>query len=267
VIRGHGGGPADSRLAASEAEGVGDARRNAYVITSEGIDARRGGVETRPMTTTSLTRPDVSQGCLDQYEALATLIEDLPEAEWNASSRCGTWQARDVAGHVVGLIEDTAAGVPGSRNADEEAASVRHESAAGAAARLRAATATLQALLDAIDDDAWAGPSGVPDLSLGDGVLTLWYDTYVHTDDIRAALGRESERGAGLDATVAYLAGQLTNRGWGPATLVLDGAGRHEIGGGGREITGDALQFAMVATGRADASTLGLDPDVNIYAA
>lgn len=73
-----------------------------------------------------------------------------------------------------------------------------------------------------IDDDAWAGPSGVPDLTLGEGVLTLWYDTYVHADDIRVALGQESERGDGLDATIAYLAKQLTAKNWGPATLALD---------------------------------------------
>jgi uncharacterized protein (TIGR03083 family) len=218
------------------------------------------------MTTTTLDRPHVSRGCLAQYENLARLIEGLTEAEWNSQSRCGHWQVRDVAGHVIGLAEDTAAGVPGSRNSEEEAASVRHESPAGAAARLRAATATLQSLVDAIDDDAWNGPSGVPDLTLGQGVLTLWYDTYVHADDIRAAVARESERGDGLDATIAYLAGQLTARSWGPATLVLEGAGRYEVGGGGKEITGDALQFALVATGRAEAATTGLDPDVNIYA-
>jgi len=50
-----------------------------------------------------------------------------------------------------------------------------------------------------------------------------------------------------------------------PATLALDAGGRHDIGGGGREITGDAMQFALVATGRADAATMGLDADVSIY--
>ena len=104
-----------------------------------------------------------------------------------------------------------------------------------------------------------------PDLTLGEGVLTLWYDTYVHLDDMRGATGRESERGDGLDATIASLAARLTTRGWGPATLVLDGVGRHQVGAGGPEITGDALQFALVATGRADAATMGLDADVNIY--
>jgi uncharacterized protein (TIGR03083 family) len=217
------------------------------------------------MTTITLSRPHVARGCLAEYEAFAALVESLDDTQWNAPARCTGWQARDVAGHVVGLAEDTAAGKPGSRNADEEAASVRHESPAGAAARLRAAVASLAALLDVIDDDAWNGPSGLPDLTLGEGMLTLWFDTYIHADDLRDAVGKDSVRGDGLDATVAYLAGQLTTKGWGPATLVLDGAGRHDIGGGGPEITGDAMQFALVATGRADAATMGLDPDVSIY--
>jgi uncharacterized protein (TIGR03083 family) len=217
------------------------------------------------MTTTTLSRTHVSNGCLAEHEGLAKLIEDLDDEQWNAAARCGGWQARDVAGHVIGLVEDTAAGVPGTRNSEEEAASVRHESPAGAAARLRAATATLRALLEAIDDDVWNGPSGLPDLTLGEGVLTLWYDTYVHADDIRDAIGRDSERGDGLDAAIAYLAAQLTAKGWGPATLALDEVGRYEVGGGGPEITGDAMQFALVATGRADAATIGLGADVSIY--
>ncbi len=95
----------------------------------------------------------------------------------------------------------------------------------------------------------WAGPSGVPDLTLGEGVLTLWYDTYVHADDIRAAIGQESERGDGLEASVAYLAAQLTKKSWGPATLALAGVDRYDVSGGGPAITGDALQFVLAATG------------------
>jgi len=142
---------------------------------------------------------------------------------------------------------------------------VRDDSPAEVAARLRAAIASIQPLLDALDDDMWNGPSGVPDLSFGRGVLTLWYDAFVHGDDIRAAVGRGSERGPGLAASVEYLAGELTTRAWGPATLVLDGVPRHEVGAGGREISGDALQFVLVATGRAEPATMGLEPGVSIY--
>ena len=58
------------------------------------------------MMTTTLSRPDVSQGCLAEYEAFAVLIEGLSEREWNEKARCAGWQVRDVAGHVVGLAPD-----------------------------------------------------------------------------------------------------------------------------------------------------------------
>ena len=212
-----------------------------------------------------LERTDVARGALDQYESFAALIESLDASEWEAPTRCTAFQVRDVAGHVVGLAEDVVKGVPGSRNAEEEAASVRGDSPVQAAARLRAAIAALRPLLDALDDDMWNGPSGVPDLTFGRGVLTLWYDVFVHADDIRAAIGRPTERGAGLAASVEYLAGELTQRGWGPATLALDGIARYDVGAGGREITGDPMQFVLVATGRAEPATIGVEPGISIY--
>jgi uncharacterized protein (TIGR03083 family) len=217
-------------------------------------------------TTTALPRPYVTAGALQEYEAFATLVESLSDKDWHAPSRCEGFAVRDVAGHVIGLAEDVAAGKPGSRNAEEEAASVRGDTPGQAAARLRAALVPITALAEAADDDMWNGPSGVPDLTLGEGVLTLWYDAYVHADDIRAALDRPSSRGEGLHASVAYLAAELTKRGWGPATLALEGIPRYDVGSGGKAITGDPLQFVLVATGRADASTLDVDPRVNIYA-
>jgi uncharacterized protein (TIGR03083 family) len=215
--------------------------------------------------TSVLERTDVARGALDEYEAFAALIEPLDAADWDAPTRCEGFLVRDVAGHVVGLAEDVAKGVPGSRNAEEEAATVRGDSPAQAAARLRTALDTIRVLLDSLDDETWNGPSGVPDLTFGRGVLTLWYDVYVHADDVRDALGATSERGPGLAASVEYLAGELTTKGWGPATLALDGLPRHDVGDGGREITGDALQFVLVATGRADPATIGLEPGVSIY--
>ena len=212
-----------------------------------------------------LERTDIATGVLDEYESFATLIASLDAKAWSTPTRCAGFEVRDVAGHVIGLAEDVVKGVPGSRNAEEEAASVRGDSPVQASARLFAAIESIRPLLDALDDDMWAGPSGVPDLTFGRGVLTLWYDAFVHADDIRAALGRPSEPGPGLAASVEYLAGELTTRGWGPATLALDGIPRHDVSEGGREISGDPMQFVLAATGRVDPSTLGLDPGVNIY--
>ncbi len=215
--------------------------------------------------TSVLERTDVARGAIDEYTSFAALIDSLDATAWDTPTRCDGFLVRDVAGHVVGLAEDVARGVPGSRNAAEEAASVRGDSPAQVAIRLRAAIASIQPLLDALDDDMWNGPSGVPDLSFGRGVLTLWYDAFVHADDIRAALGRGSEAGAGLSASVEYLAGELATRGWGPATLALDGMPRFDVGSGGREIAGAPMQFVLVATGRAEPVTMGLEPGVSIY--
>jgi hypothetical protein len=40
---------------------------------------------------------------------------------------------------------------------------------------------------------------------------------------------------------------------------------RSDVGDGGREITGDPMQFVLVATGRADPALIGLEPGVSIY--
>jgi uncharacterized protein (TIGR03083 family) len=203
-------------------------------------------------TTTPLSHAQIAQGAMAEYEAFATLVASLDDGQWRTPSRCDGFDVRDVAGHVIGLAEDVAAGKPGSRNAEEDAASVRDDTPQRAAERLRAALGPIGALAEAAagDDTVWNAPSGVPDLTLGDGVLLLWYDLYVHADDIRAAIGAPSVAGDGLNASVLYLVGELDKRDFDTKNLPLD----------------DAHAFVMVATGRADASTLGLDPGVNIYA-
>ena len=159
------------------------------------------------MTTTSqFDRITVGNGALAEYEAFADLVAALDDAQWHAPTRCDGFEVRDVAGHVIGLAEDVAKGVPGSRTAEEEAATVRDDTPAQAGDRLRVAVGSLRDLLAVLDDDAWNGPSPIPELSLGDGVLTLWYDTYVHADDVRDAIGAPSDRGAGLGASIGYLA-------------------------------------------------------------
>jgi uncharacterized protein (TIGR03083 family) len=171
-----------------------------------------------------------------------------------------------VARHVVGTAADVAAGQAGTHTPEEEVAERKGRSAAEVADELDAAMGTLRNLGALIDDDAWNGPSPVPDLTMRQGILVLLYDAYVHGDDIRAAAGLEpSAAGPGLDASVEYLAEQLTDKAWGPATLALDGMEKVDIGGGGDPVTGDPKQFVLAATGRADPSALGLDETVNIY--
>jgi uncharacterized protein (TIGR03083 family) len=215
--------------------------------------------------TVGLTNSDLGNGLLGSYGAFASMLEELDVAAWHTTTRCDGWEVRDVAGHVVGLAHDAATGVPGSRTPDEQAAALREQSADALAAQLRATIESLQALMNVLDDAAWNGPSGVPDTTLAKGVHGLWWDTYAHDDDVRAALGLDPDRGQNLAASIEYLAYQLTNRGWGPATLALDGLPPIDVGAGGRKITGDPHAFMLVAAGRVDAATLGLDPTVNVY--
>ena len=121
-------------------------------------------------------------------------------------------------------------------------------------------------LLEILPAESWDGPSPDGRFTLGFAVEAMWYDAYVHGHDIRAATGRPVDRGAGLRCAVHHLVGYLETRGWQPTTLQLDGLEPIDINGGGQVVTGDPLQFVLVATGRADAASLGLDPSVNVYA-
>jgi uncharacterized protein (TIGR03083 family) len=215
----------------------------------------------------ALERTETVQGVQDEYAAFSELLRSLSDEEWRTPCRCEGWEVRDLAGHVVGLATDTVAGKPGSRNSQEEAEAAHGRAPIDLADELDAARPAIAAILGSITDEAWEGPSPLPDLTLRQGVHTLWYDTWVHGDDIRAALGRPTDRNEGLRGTVAYLAEMLEFRGWGPATLQLDGIEEIRIGQGeGPVVTGDPLRFVLAATGRADGAELGLDDKVNIYA-
>jgi uncharacterized protein (TIGR03083 family) len=215
-----------------------------------------------------LTRHQVLQGTFDEWELFAELVAGLDDAQWSTPSRCEGWQVRDVAAHVYGTAHDVLAGTVGQRTADEEAAAHRHLSQRELAAELRSAVTGLQPLVAAIDSDAaWASPSLAPGLTIGEGMLALWYDTWIHGDDIRAAVGLPTVRGGGLIAAVAHVAEQLGKREYGPVRLALHGLPEVAVGAAnGQAISAEPHHFVMVATGRTSAAELGLESSVNIYA-
>jgi hypothetical protein len=164
-----------------------------------------------------------------------------------------------VAGNFDGL------GTPEvtQREVDER----KGRSGAELADELDAVNAAGAQLLGAFDDEAWEAeaPAGLAE-SVGAGVESLWYDAFLHGDDIRQALGRPSVTSEAIRASVSHIAAILTDQGWGPATLELDGIEAFDVsGGGGRTIGGDPLAFVLASTGRADPTSLGLDETVNIY--
>jgi uncharacterized protein (TIGR03083 family) len=212
-----------------------------------------------------LTPAQVVTGMLREYESFACLIGSLSPAQWQTPTRCRGWAVRDVAAHVAGNAADSARAAAGTRTPDEQARDLRQQLPAELAARLSAAAAELCSLLQGLGSRVWERPSSVPGRTIGNGLLTLWYDAYVHDDDIRSVLGQPSQRGPGLEASVLWLRTELERKGWSGARLLLDGMGDITVGAGGPDVRGDPLRFVLVATGRADPAELGLDEHVNVY--
>ncbi|MCX5208643.1 maleylpyruvate isomerase family mycothiol-dependent enzyme [Kitasatospora sp. NBC_00240] len=214
---------------------------------------------------TEIGKAHVTEGLATEYAAFAELVAQLDAAAWSAPTRCTGWQVRDVVGHVTGTAIDSADGTIGARTPDQQARALRDSTPQELAAALGAAAARLGTAFDGFDDARWATVLPRTGRTVLNGVLTLWYDTFVHADDIRAALGQPSGRGPGLAAGVHWLRSELDRLERGPATLKLTGLETLEIGSGGPVVGGDPLQFLLVATGRLDPALLGLDESFNVY--
>jgi uncharacterized protein (TIGR03083 family) len=220
---------------------------------------------------TTLDRAETSSAFLAELHAFGELIGSLDSAALDTPTRCEGWTVRDVAGHMVGQMTDVVDGRLDGLGTDEVTQRQAKERAGRSGEELAAELAEARTrgadMLALFDDTAWNAPApGDYPGTLGDGILALYYDAYLHADDIRAAIGVPSVRGAGLGASVHHVADELAGKEWGPATLALDGVDVIDIRGGGEKITGDPLEFVLAATGRGDPSRSGLDESVNIYA-
>ncbi|HUY22079.1 MAG TPA: maleylpyruvate isomerase family mycothiol-dependent enzyme [Acidimicrobiales bacterium] len=219
----------------------------------------------------TLPRTEVTSGLVTELESFGDLIRPLDAESWAAPTRCEGWAVCDVAAHVVGSIADVVSGQMEGLGSPEvtarEVAERKGRTSGELADELDSVTKQAADLAAVFDDTTWelAAPGGY-DGTLGQGVEALWFDTYLHADDIRAALGRPSLRGTGLRASVHHVAFELGKLGWGPATLAFDGVEEVEVNAGGATHSGDALQFVLVATGRADPAALGPEGPIDIYA-
>lgn len=218
-----------------------------------------------------LQRDEVIAGYVEELERFEALIRSLDDKGWEAPTRCEGWTSRDVSAHVIGTLADITSGRFDGLGTPEGIARAVAERRGRSQAELADELVNVRKvgddLLNSFDDEAWAGPApndSAP--SVGEGVEALWYDVFVHNQDIRAATGQPAEITPGLRASVAHLADVLTHDSYGDATLALDGLEEFPVGGGGgQRITGDPLQFVLVATGREDPATMGLDERINVY--
>ena len=204
----------------------------------------------------ALARTVVSEGLIDELGRFEELVRPLSSEQWNTASRCEGWTVGDIARHVVGSMADVAAGrLEGlgspeatKREVDERAG----RSPADLADECAEVTKAAAGMLPLFDDAAWAAAApGGYEGTLGDGVEALWYDTWLHANDIRAALGRKPVIGSGLPGGISHITFELAKRGWHGDIPKRDDA---------------AYAFILVATGRADAASLGADAPPNVYA-
>jgi uncharacterized protein (TIGR03083 family) len=219
----------------------------------------------------TLDQATLLAGIPGEIRAFGELAGSLAEDDLRAPSRCAGWSVADVTGHVIGMVVDITQGrLDGQGTTAVTQRQARERS--GRTVReltdeLAGAGPVLCELLGSLPEEAWEGPAPLgPDYTLRFAVEAIWYDAYLHGDDIRDALRLPSARGDGLRCAVHHVAGYLDHQHWGSVTLALSGIERIEIGGGGSEITGDPLEFVLAATGRGDPSALGLDPTINVYA-
>jgi uncharacterized protein (TIGR03083 family) len=205
----------------------------------------------------ALPRPEVSDGLLDELDRFETLLRTIDAAEWDRSSRCEGWTVGDVARHTVGSIADVVAGRLDGLGSPEVTEREVAERAGRSPAELADECAEVRkgaaGLLPLFDDAAWAASApGGYEGTLGDGVEALWYDTWMHGNDIRAALGRPHELGPSLPGALSHIEFELGKRGWRGAVPAASDP--------------SAYAFLMVATGRADASTYEGETPLNVYA-
>jgi uncharacterized protein (TIGR03083 family) len=211
----------------------------------------------------------VVPGFLEEYANCAALLRGVDAEGWRSPTRCADWCVADVAGHVVGQLSDVVSlrleGLGTEEVNTRQVQERRGRNALDLLAELEPAIDAAGNLANAFDDDAWGAPApGDPSRSLGGAVLTLWFDTFVHLDDMAGALRGSAPGGRGLTGALSHVTDILTDRSWGPRTLKCGEVGLFEISGGGPSLACDPMDFVLAAAGRLDPSVLGLDSSVVI---
>ena len=217
----------------------------------------------------TLPREEVVQGVKDEIARFEGLVRSMDDDQWHLPTRCAGLTVADVAAHYIGTLADISAGrfdglgTPEVTAREVEERRGRSQNELGD--ELQQAAKVGMDIMSSIDDEGWAGPApGDLGISMGEGVEAMWYDAYVHAEDVRRRRCAAAARPGPSGIRVACQRPALT-AGWGPATLALDGLEEFPVSGGGRRVTGDPLQFVEVAAGHRDPGEFGLDETVNVY--
>ena len=208
-------------------------------------------------TSMTLSRTEISDGLIDELHTFEGLIRPLSQAELDSPSRCAGWTVGDVARHVIGTMADVTAGHLDGLGSPETTAREVAERAGRTSAELadECATVTMAAtgLLQVFDDNSWSAQARAGyDGTIGEGVEALWYDTWLHGDDIRNALGRTSVPGDAMGCALEHVEAALRKLDWNGDVPSPDDA--------------NAFAFVLAATGRGGEASFGPNAPIDIYA-
>jgi uncharacterized protein (TIGR03083 family) len=230
-------------------------------------------------------RPTAARLMATEYDRLITLLRDLDDADWKASTPCPAWDVHAIACHVLGMAEmsasmpeqmrqmrqakkagglfiDALTSLQVAKHVDKPAADVVRllTDVAPKAARKRAGTPGVMRRMPMKDQPIDETGSQTETWTLGylvDVILTR--DTWMHRSDIAVATGRSMELTPGHDGViVADVAKEWAMRHGRSCTLVLTGpvGGEWQFAGGGERVEADAVEFCRVLAGRGQASGL-----------
>jgi len=155
-------------------------------------------------------RSEITDALAATWQVMANLAADFDEAAWATGSPLPGWTVRDVYAHIVGA-ERMLAGAEAPEVELGSPAHVRNEIGRANEAWIRsfnaltnqdllaefiAVTNTRVDQLRAMTDQQWDAPSWTP---AGDATLGRWlhirvFDSWMHEQDVRIALGRPGGR-------------------------------------------------------------------------
>jgi len=221
-----------------------------------------------------------------QYDKLLVTLHELSEDEWNAPTDCERWRVRDIVAHLTGWAQAVVS--PPEMIRQMRAARKQRDELGGildAQNEVQVDQRRHLSTTEVLDEferiiprfvkrRRIMGGAGryVPYPAPGIGRTNLGFlmnviftrDTFMHRIDIARATGRELDLGEPEQRLVADAAKQWARQSGAVARLHLTGPAGGEYltaDNPAATITGDAVEFCRLLTGRADPSVMEVEGD------
>jgi uncharacterized protein (TIGR03083 family) len=241
------------------------------------------------MTATTTDRPTPRRSALDrsvamrlaatEYDRFGTELRALAPTDWERPTDCTDWDVKALAGHMLGSAEMAASmleqvrQIQRARKSDQPLVHAmtalqvaKHASTSPAQLVERFAVVGPKAAKGRRRTPAFVRPRRLPFDQQVNGVDEPWTigylvdviltrDAWMHRIDLARAVGRDVDVTADHDGVlVADVVAEWAARHGRPCTVTLTGpaGGAWTFGGGGPEITEDAIEFCRALSGRGE---------------